>query len=1235
MNVHPLIKVELNEEQQAAVIEMKNCVVVAGAGAGKTRVLAYRFAHLIIEHGFTVDSILTLTFTKKATAEMYGRIHSTLKEISNHKETTELQKQRAITAIENFHSARIQTLDSYCSSIVRYSSRHYGIKPDFIIDNAKVKDYCIKLSLEFLLKYRKNTSLQDLLGLEKFENLCETLFVTPIMNFSNIAYKIDFFSHVENQIQTVLQEWANALDIVTSLRDTIVDANEGVREIYNKIESNIIDSIALRKYFDLMLENKKTFSDRITYVNDIKTSVVPLLSSIHTISKLNKTLKANRIIKAELNSIKEAYSILTSIIQYVLYFPQTLEILPILQEYQDKVIDWKRQSGALTYSDVSALARKILIENPEIRKNEKTKIQAIMIDEFQDNNLSQKEMLFMLAEKIDRNEKEVPKPEELCANKLFFVGDEKQSIYKFRGADVSVFRQLKKELGCSLSLSTNYRSHPQLIASFNTIFGGYEYNGASSAFYNTTTQNEQIGSSSVFLHDYQLADNVQFPDFEAEYAQVFAYEDKVITEKSNFDSKRIHICLLDNSKTRSEPTEDSMANATSTESIENEEGLVEAENIAIFTAEKIAELCSKGCNPKDIAILFRSYSKQYLYEKHLRRLGIPHVAENITNFFGDAPVNDILALIRLIVYPKDVFSLSVVLRSPFVKLTQQELLSCLLQVDNKDILLCSDLANNLEHESKKRCENFILRYNALREKAHSASCAQLIQELWYIDGYRYETMWNEDVALFSEFYDFLFDIARKMDLEGKNISYFVDYLHNLENDGDKLEDMNIPLERKGAVQLMSIHKSKGLEFKVVFVASVSSRGRNSTNIDKIFFDKNYGPSLNFPTPSSIENCEKNYFYKKSLIIEKQMSEAELRRVLYVAMTRAENELYITGSYTVNSDLQTVLNKEEIANGKSEKELFTILSTIFDYKVKKQNEKNTSQVSYNYCIQNDTLFAFLLPIIAQYDGLSSPFSLEVIEKKTRDELQLADHLRKKVSLKDVQAKISTFMHEAMIIKTPTLESPYRSPSQLLDSKDFEVSRIDNIDNGENPIKELDVIIKSKSEDKFNYSHFGTIAHLYAESLFTKLLPIIPPKIMQELNDKELQTVCKIAEDMALNFSHSNIGNQALSSKWHRCEYNFMLLIKNKHEKKIFINGQIDLVFESGDGKLIIVDYKTDSVEVPEHHVIQLAAYRRAVSKIFSRDKDDIICLLYYLRTGNYVDVTKETEKVDLEKLIFTT
>uniref|UniRef100_UPI000A9F2986 UvrD-helicase domain-containing protein n=1 Tax=Treponema endosymbiont of Eucomonympha sp. TaxID=1580831 RepID=UPI000A9F2986 len=151
---------QLNAEQLAAVLRRGNAVVAAGAGSGKTYVLACRYVYLVVERGLAVDQILALTFTKKATAEMYRRIYSQLERIS--RRGCGAYQARAAQAVADFYRARIQTLDSYAGAVAREAALRYGIRPDFVTDDERCREIAEREALPFLLTHRNNPAVAAL-----------------------------------------------------------------------------------------------------------------------------------------------------------------------------------------------------------------------------------------------------------------------------------------------------------------------------------------------------------------------------------------------------------------------------------------------------------------------------------------------------------------------------------------------------------------------------------------------------------------------------------------------------------------------------------------------------------------------------------------------------------------------------------------------------------------------------------------------------------------------------------------------------------------------------------------------------------------------------------------------------------------------------------------------------------------------------------------------------------------
>ena len=1242
---------QLNEEQKKAVLQMDNAVVAAGAGSGKTFVLAQRYSHLVLEKGFTVDQILTLTFTNKAAAEMYQRIYKTLSEFS--KENPD--NKRAKLAVQNFSEARIQTLDSYCSSIIKLASHHYGIRPDFSVDDEACVNYAYKQAIPFLLNNRNNKAIIELINNSSIEDIAENLFAKTITQHSNLANPIDFDKLLVKQTEIAKNEWNKITDVIDLIINTICKLTNSFDGKPQKLITNLkqlIENNSLPTSPDFnSLINFYINNSEIAPINDELKNYLDSINLFNQISLQGRTTNETaQEIKNNIKELKNNFSLLCSISSFIANYKISEIIYPLLDEFQNQINEYKRTSGILTFQDISHLAVDVLINHPEIRNIEKSSFKAIMIDEFQDDNQLQRDLLFLLAEKYERNEKSIPNPEELCPDKLFFVGDEKQSIYKFRGADVSVFRKLKTELAnnSNLSLITNYRSHPALIAGFNSLFGGYKYPDNVKELEKPTER--FLHKSSLFLNDEQITDNKKVPDFEATYDWVKPnLTDKEGNPLEITLEPRIHFATFNNTSSDDENKEDE--NVFSENIKENDlEDLKTSEIEAIYVAQKIKSLIDeKKYTSKDFAILFRSTTKQYLYEKHLRKFGIPYTSESVVGFFNESPINNIYYLLRLLVYPTDMVAYENLLFSPFVNLSQTGVNICMIhtsekikiqgnKISPKEILFSNEIDNLLSEDDLQNYQNGKILFTELSEKIKTLSLTEIICELWYNLGNRYETLWCDTVSVYNEMYDYLFEIANQTEENGLGLSDFVDKLETLKENNERLSDMDIPLEKPDAVRLMTIHKSKGLEFPVVFVCGCSSPGRKETSSDIIYYNEENGISLNIESPHWFAQQSQNFFYIKSKDLNTLKREAELRRVLYVAMTRAEKELYLISNFTINKTVKEKYSKtqqDEIINFTKKdfthEELLEIFSQMATTKITdKEKEHLTNQLAQSKCITNDTFMGFMLYAISEWnkDGEGKypncPFKLESIDF----EIQEDENSEKRKSVEQIICEIKPEYENAQIIQTETTDFSYISPSKITPHEEFTEEELEAKSIHKNSQIEIDKIIQSFVNEEFSHDKFGTIAHAFTEAIFKKEEPKIPSHLTQMLSEKQKEKVFEAAQNMAQKFYDSELGKMAQASPWRKNEYNFKLLVKEnskignaEFQDKGIMSGQIDLVFQDSKDKekFIVVDFKSNINEIPEIYFNQLESYRLAVSKFKNTNPSNVKCYLYYFRSGHFVEV----------------
>lgn len=1203
---------KLDDNQQKAVHVENNSVISAGAGSGKTTVLAERFSDILArDKDCKVEQILTLTFTKKATVEMNDRIYKQLAKVCPDK-------------AKDFYKANIKTIDSYCSQVAKLGCNYYGISPDFSQDDETVLQKSNDMALKYLLQHRDDDVFSMVSGGKEYDRMAQELFVDFANEHNSVISDVEWERDIERQKAFVQSEWVECADRVISAFNAIINLFNFANERKpGKYEMNFREVIPMMQNLVVPPVN---FSESVSEARN------EFLKKVNTVSKLPKyNTTKDFIIEAKQihDKLKADVAILNQLENYIYGQQFVQRLVPYLNEYKAMVDDFKRTSGLLTFKDVAALALDILKNYPDIRQIEKEKYKYIMIDEFQDNNEVQKDLLFMLSEKLNKHEKGVPSVENLELKKLFFVGDEKQSIYRFRGAEVSVFRGLANDFKNDFhELKVNYRSHQALIAAFNSIFGGYSYPPQKD-------EEEKPPFGSVF---YTLDDVTQkglkhegIPPYEAVYNKVDISEKaaeevkKCLAETPSGElpeiyKPRVTIAII-NSEKDSEDDQDENENTAEGESVNiSKEYLDAAESEAVWVTDKIEELVKNGTKESDISILFRSVSDQSYYEKLLLKKGIAYTTESVKDFYADGPVNDIISYLNLITYKSDDYSFTNVLHSPFVNLSFEEIETILSNFDLTKELFVQDVSSILSEESAKRYEHARDFYLKAVEKSQNESLSNLVSFLWYESGYRYETMLNKRKFMHNSDYDRLFELARQSDVKGLELAEFIDCLSAYKE--NKLEGLNMPFEYADGVNLLTIHKSKGLEYPVVFVVGCGNRTSSDKNDSLLYKSDEFGITVNTQKSPCVKD-KSNYFYEVSKELNKQMESAEYRRLIYVAITRAEKYVYLSGKYN-----------------------FT--KWIPDPKEKTQSDK----VKFNKgdekpCVQ--PFFDILRPCLLNYITADRkikpefenhcPFVFEEIFYAKREDSYIKD-----VAKENVINTFSDLFENAQVVNKEVITSPYTSPSKLHEGdEEFYTPGVSKIVVDKNiPYSEIDELVKDsvssdKNEPDFAYNNFGTIAHHYLECAVKNEKPLMLNREIVGLHgsEKKIATVDKVCSEMKDKFLESEIGKQLLETvsknKFHQSEYDFKSKVKDK-----IINGQIDLVFENpNDDSYTIVDYKTNREIKPEIYYQQLACYRDAVAKMLCVPESKIRCVLYYLRYAESRDITLECDKINLEDLIVTT
>ena len=504
-----------------------------------------------------------------------------------------------------------------------------------------------------------------------------------------------------------------------------------------------------------------------------------------------------------------------------------------------------------------------------------------------------------------------------------------------------------------------------------------------------------------------------------------------------------------------------------------------------------------------------------------------------------------------------------------------------------------------------------------------------ITKLWYETGARYETLLDKKTSLSAEQYDLLFELVRKLQEDGRSTSWIIDQLaqskqnskfaFGAKEDELGIKDVSYPIEKDDAVQIMTIHKSKGLEFENVFVLGCISDG-GSENEPLIFYDEDFGVSVKI-------GSQRNYFYKKQKADSEEKDKAEFKRLVYVAITRARKSVYTIDAFD--------------ASNKRTKSCFR---DAIEYFYEPEMTRQTELATMERCYKEGAPFDFEL-----LEKVESDIMVEETAKAADLRLNAFTKLEKLCGASKAGAG-SAGAPSAVIVQCEDLPQKRISPSDLekLHANEELVTVAHNQPINAS-IAKIDEIIAPQSgdgtsninaEDKeeqasardFTHGTFGTLAHAYLENAIktghaeidfeTKEL------LKKNLSESNFSCLCSICRDMAETFLGSNTGKEAaaakLAKRFCKPEYYFKLL-----HNSFIIRGFIDLVYQDSNGKFVIVDYKTDIEIAPEKYYEQQCAYRFAVKEMLGlKDEKEIALKLYFLRYGQEIDITEAVNSISL-------
>ena len=1187
-------EVEWTKEQLKAIEEDRNNVLVAAAaGSGKTAVLVERIINKTINKNIDIDKLLVVTFTNAAASEMRERILEELyKKIDENPENENLQRQLTLLS-----KASICTIHSFCLDVIKNNFYEIGISPNFRIAEETELEILKLETIEELFeeKYEKDDNnflkLVDVYGTYLLDDNLKNL-VLEIYNFiqSNpfpndwLEEKVNEFN-IKNKFNSdfSLNSWGKV--ILENVKEEILDCKLNLEKVYKDLlKYPELEKFSLAIYSDIEKTNKILNTSNWDELYNLKEEAK--FETWPTDRKI--TLEAKNIAKDKRDRIKTKYNNALDIINcnskdanldtYEMY-DLLNSLKELVFEFEKRLIENKKEKNIIDFSDIEHYALKILLEKDEsgkyvptqIAKKYQNKFKEIAIDEYQDSNLVQEYILNSISN----------------GKNMFMVGDIKQSIYKFRAARPELFinkyenYSFEKDVesinskGIKIQLFKNFRSRKNILDTTNLIF-------------------ENIMSKNLGDIDYNKD---EYLNFGAKFKK----------SKNEIIAKNTQVDIIENNNDLEEL---------------NEEPLENIELEAKYVAQKVRKLIDSkkeiydkndGYRPvtyKDIVILLRSTKERAnIFEKEFVKLNIPVFSDTSAEYLDSLEIQIMMSLLKIIDNPMQDIPLVCVLRSYIGLFTDNELVKIRVSTDRNKSFYESMKEYKLDDNLSKKIKLFWNKIEEWQTEKEYLNLDELIWKIYEETGYYNYVGLMPSGNIRQANLRSLFEKAKQYEKASfKGLYNFINFIDRIKNTSGDLSSVKLIGENENVIRIMSIHKSKGLEFPVVFLCG-SNKWFNFQDLNmKLMLNQDLGIGVNYI--DTIRKIEYPTISKEAIKIKsKNEILSEEMRILYVALTRAKERLIITGvSKDVNKDLTEKKEILELYNeDKINKHILKKYKSYLDWIELVVLKCKDKDVNINIINKNDIMENkdndSKETNVKNIDDLEKITKNIVIEKEYEDILKNDLEWRyKNIDLSKVEAKTS-------------------------------VSKIKQIKEEQNTIN-----LKSpkflKEEEIITGSRKGTIIHLCMQKLnpkkeynIEKINDILENMVIKNIitiNEKEKINISKI-----YNFTKTNIWNELKDALIVEKEKPFYINIPAKNiydldfEDNILVQGIIDLYYINKNNELILVDYKTDFVqnedELIEKYKVQLKIYKSALEKSLKKDVDKVYIYSTYLDKEIEIDI----------------
>lgn len=887
MNKEIFIKgLKLNKEQEAILkLENSNVLVNAGAGSGKTKVLTDRIIYRQLFHDIDIDKILVVTFTRAAARQMKDRIYKKLLDLKKNQEklsidneTTNLNSciyNKVNEVIHKINSSDIMTIDAFCNKIVKMYYQNLDIEPNFrIMDSKEEKILSNKVIEDLFEKIYENLNSNSDNILNQVHILINNFCIDEddseikkiVVRLKDKAdTNINIKNWMENNIDidSIKKNYYYHLDILKrsiNLKKlkTLYEENDkthlstytfivnAIEYLFNK-DSDYTDSYKfLVRFKQFLLENKVTLRKPTgkNISTELEEEFEVFREYINTIKKsdiLNKDSSLEEILNNELDVLKKYVPALTYLVE----------------EYKKSLIRIKKQKNAYTFADIQNFTIELLNDDI-IVKQLREKYKEIYIDEYQDSNQPQEYILNKISN----------------GNNMFMVGDMKQSIYRFRGADPTIFNRKynlytddKSELspGIRKNMSTNYRSTDIVLHDINCIFKSLMVEEIGGITFDKSHILKASDNNKVNIEDDELKGITKNEIISIYKEDNKEYENNIVEDKIAEDYFEINYVIK-----------------RITEMV-GKEYIIDESNIDGKKKRKIEY--------KDITILFPTRSKLNFYLRALDEASIPYHTAKGVGFFNTKEIRLVLSILKVIDNPLIDLDLMAVLRSPIFGINDDDMIE-IVNISNDELSLFEKIKlyinNYTDNELSKKLDNFIKEYTDIKVKTIYMDIYEIIEHIYerFIIKSLFSVMMNgntrvNNLELLQRFASSFIEIGET------SIYSFINYIEELKIRNEDVESYTVSND-ENAITLQTIHASKGLEANIVFLIGCNF-GTTDSNIGSIRIYDRYGYIFDeYDKKKKVKSSPKliERYLKNRQNIEEI---GEKIRLLYVALTRAKQK----------------------------------------------------------------------------------------------------------------------------------------------------------------------------------------------------------------------------------------------------------------------------------------------------------------------------------------------------------